>query len=92
LAATDARIHFGELVDAVAETGELVRVQRSDDFAVAVAPAESIDSAGKEFDAEAWWANLERLHAEIRAYWEANPEARITESSAEIIRELRDSD
>ena len=92
VAATDARVHFGELVDSVAEDGEFFEVQRSDDFVIVLGPTEATEPVSKAFEAEAWLANLKRIQAEIRAYWDANPEARITESSLGIIRELRDSD
>jgi hypothetical protein len=74
----------------VSKQGRVVEVERDDGFVVDVAPADDAEPR-KPFDAKAWWANLERLHEEIRAYRMANPDAEITESSVEILRELRES-
>ena len=87
LAATDARIQFGELVDAVAERGDIVEVERADEFAIMVAPAETPQPQNRDFDAEAWLANLDRLHEQIRAHRASHP---IIESTVDILRDLRD--
>jgi hypothetical protein len=91
LAATDARVHFGELVDSVAENDEVVEVERADDFVVVFGPTDVAEPVKKAFDAEAWLANLDRIHQQIRAYRKATPDAEITEMPEDIIRELRES-
>ena len=88
IAATDALIHFGELLDAVVGDGEVVEVERADDFVVVLTPADRQEPAKRPFDAEAWWSNLKRIHARMRTYREANP---ITEMPEDILRDFHDS-
>lgn len=87
-AATDARVHFGEIVDDIADNGEAVEVERSDDFVVVLTPADSTEPAQASFDAKAWWADLDRIHERMRTYRAGKP---ITEMPEDILRELHDS-
>ena len=91
LAATEARVHFGELVDDVADGHRIAEVERSDGYTVLVEPATNAGSVESGFDAEAWIANLERLHAQIRAYRAENPDAQNIEMPEDILREFHDS-
>jgi antitoxin (DNA-binding transcriptional repressor) of toxin-antitoxin stability system len=88
IAATDARIHFGELLDEVADSRKSVEVERDDGFVAVLAPAEEDQPVAGAFDAASWLANLKRIHDEMREYRAANP---ITETPEDIIRELRES-
>ena len=87
LAATEARVHFGQLVDDVADGRKIAEVERSDGYTVVVEPPDETKFGEGGFDAQAWIANLERLHAQIRAYRAANPDARNIEMPEDILRE-----
>ena len=87
LAATDARVHFGELVDNVAGGDTVAEVERADGFMVVVAPVEGQARIDREFDAKKWLAELDRIHEQIRAWRATHP---IVESTVDILRELRD--
>jgi hypothetical protein len=91
LAATEARVHFGELVNDVADGLRIAEVERSDGYTVVVEPAAETGAKATGFDAKAWLANLDRIHARIRAWREENDIPEITEMPEDIIRELRDS-
>jgi hypothetical protein len=91
LAATEARVHFGELVNDVADGLRIAEVERSDGYTVVVEPAAETGANATGFDAKAWLANLDRIHARIRAWREENDIPEITEMPEDIIRELRDS-
>src|SRR5690242_17390188 len=86
-AATEARIHFGELVDDVAEGHRIAEVERSDGYTVLVEPTSDSAPESSGFDAEAWLFNLAPIQERIQSYLVDNP---ITETSTEIIRKLRD--
>jgi len=88
IAATDARIHFGELLDEVANSRKSIEVERGDGFVAVLASAEEEQPLTGAFDAVSWLANLKRIHDEMRDYRAANP---ITEMPEDIIRELRES-
>jgi hypothetical protein len=88
VAATDARIHFGELVDEVAEGRKIAEVERSDGYTVVVEPASDVPFEEMDFDVEGWLTDLDSIQERIRAYLVDNP---ITETSTEIIRKLRDN-
>ncbi|HET7056290.1 MAG TPA: hypothetical protein VFI12_07485 [Thermomicrobiales bacterium] len=90
IAATEARVHFGELVDDVVAGRKIAEVDRADGYTVVVEPAD--DEADKPgFDAKAWFANLRRIQAEIRAWRERNGIPEITEMPEDIMRELHES-
>lgn len=91
LAATEARVHFGELVDDVAAGRKIAEVDRADGYIVVVEPASETESETPAFDAKAWLANLRRIHAEIRAWREQNGIPEITEMPEDIMRELHES-
>jgi hypothetical protein len=87
LAATEARVHFGQLGDDVADGRKIAEIERSDGYTVLVEPASDAASKNPSFDAEAWLGNLDSIQERIQSYLVDNP---ITETSTETIRKLRD--
>jgi prevent-host-death family protein len=70
VSATDARVHFGELMRQVMETGKAVTVERGGKPAVVVVPVaeyEQLNAALRRQRWEDWHKRLDALHALIRA-------------------------
>lgn len=67
--ATEARVHFGELMRQVVETGEAVTVERSGSPEVVIAPVAEWERlralSGKRWDD--WWTQVQALRARIEA-------------------------
>lgn len=70
ISATEARVHFGELLDSVAQRGEIVYVQRAGVPQVAVVP---IDVWKRHLQQEDPWTAAARR---MEAYWKYMEEQR----------------
>jgi hypothetical protein len=88
LAATEARVHFGELVDDVADGHKIAEVERSDGYTVLIEPTGKPETEDSGFDAQAWIANLRQIHERMRAYRAEHP---ITEMPEDILRDFYDN-
>ena len=68
MSATEARVHFGELLRRVAEHGERVVVERGGKPLVAVVPLADYERLPEEqTELGAWLERVDRLREEIRA-------------------------
>jgi prevent-host-death family protein len=88
VSATDARVHFGELMRQVMETGKAVTVERGGKPAVVVVPVAEYEHL-LELEhrrREDWWKRLDAIHARIRAEIGDRP----VPDTDELIREMRE--
>jgi prevent-host-death family protein len=68
VSATEARVHFGELLRAVAEEGTTYIVERGGKPQAVVISAEEYDElAGKREEEPYWWTLLEKSRATFQA-------------------------
>jgi prevent-host-death family protein len=85
VSATEARVHFGELMRRVVEDDETVVVQRGGQPQVVVLSIAEY----RRLDADKndrWWRQLEELHAKIRAAGGG----RLVPPTEDVIREMRE--
>lgn len=91
ISATEARVHFGELLDSVAENKDVVYVQRAGVPRVVVVPVEEWERAQGEEDP--WTAAARSMEAHWKYMDEAAKAGRIKDvgpSTEEIIRAMRE--
>lgn len=91
VSATDARVHFGELMRQVTETKQAVVVERGGKPTVAIVPAEEYEEWRAEMRRkrwDEWWKELEALHARLAEErgGQAPPEIDV----AEMINDMRE--
>lgn len=88
MSATDARVHFGEVMREVSEHNETVIVERGGSPKIAIISAEELDALKtmvKSGEAD-WRQLLKEVHDQIRR--EGN--LPLTPSPEEVIREMRE--
>ncbi len=76
VSATEARVHFGEMLRAVNEAGEDVIIERSGKPEVAlisIADYEELRKIRQEAKASAWGNRVRKLRQEIASEWQGPP-------------------
>src|SRR5687767_5135574 len=92
VSATEARIHFGELLRRVAEQGEVITVERGGrPQAVVLSVREYERLRGRRDDRTEFWTRLNRLHERMRAEL-GDRELPPPEEVIEQMREERDAE
>jgi prevent-host-death family protein len=88
VSATDARVHFGELMRQVMETGKAVTVERGGKPAVVVVPVAEYERMRdrERQHLEDWHRRLDAIHARIAAEIGDRP----VPDTGELIREMRE--
>ena len=92
ISATEARVHFGELLDSVVQNLDIVYVQRAGVPQVVVLPLEVWKKHQKEKE-DPWTAAARRMEAHWEYMREARKAGRIKDvgpSTEEIIRAMRE--
>ena len=89
VSATEARIHFGELIQGVVEKQEAVIVEKSGKPQVVVVSVEEYERLKNRQTEDNWQSALERL-TRLRERIAARRQGQPIPSSVDIIREMRE--
>ena len=86
VSATHARVHFGEILRAVQETGETIVVERDGRAAAVIVPVAEYQRAGLKVRSRNWQARIAALHG----LWATELGARRLPDAAELVRQGRE--
>jgi prevent-host-death family protein len=70
MSATDARVHFGEVLQAVAEQGDSVIVERAGRRLAAVIPLSDYEHVRTRNELDERWARWSQAEQRLRELWE----------------------
>jgi prevent-host-death family protein len=86
--ATEARIHFGEILREVEEKGEVILVKRSGTPAAVIAPAKRLDDLVEPKPAAPLWeSDLDEIHELVRREQKGRPLPDVVDLFDEMRRE-----
>jgi prevent-host-death family protein len=86
VSATQARVHFGEILRAVQEDGETIVVERGGHAAAVILPIAAYERMGDEARPRDWRARIAALHG----LWESGLARRRLPDAVEVIRKGRE--
>jgi prevent-host-death family protein len=86
VSATEARIHFGEIMRRVVETGTPITIERDGKPQVVIVSKAAYDDMRNGHDKPDWRALLDKAHAQIRA----DLNGRTLPPPEDIIRDMRE--
>jgi prevent-host-death family protein len=86
VSATEARVHFGEIMRRVVETGTPVIVERDDKAQLVVLSVQTYDRPRSGIQPKDWRSLLKQSHDQIRA----DLNGRVLPPPEDIIRQMRE--
>jgi prevent-host-death family protein len=86
VSATQARVHFGEILRTVQEDGETIVVERAGHAAAVILPVAAYERMGDEARSQNWRARIATLHG----LWESELGRRRLPDAVEVIRKGRE--
>lgn len=86
VSATQARVHFGEILRTVQEDGETIVVERGGHAAAVILPVAAYERMGNETRSRNWRARIAALHG----LWESELGRRQLPDAVEVIRKGRE--
>jgi prevent-host-death family protein len=90
MSATDARVHFGELLKAVAEDGDRVIVERAGQQLAAVIPLSEYQELRDRHELAERWERFRKGRERIAAYWAAERAAgRVRDDDFDVTEVIR---
>jgi prevent-host-death family protein len=86
VSATQARVHFGEILRAVHEEGETIVVERGGRAMAVILPMTTYERLGGQAQARNWQARITALHS----LWEGDLAGRELPDAVAVLREGRE--
>jgi prevent-host-death family protein len=86
VSATEARVHFGEILRAVQEDGDTIIVERGGRAAAVILPVAAYDRLGEEARSRNWRARIAALHG----LWQSQLGKRRLPDAVEMIHQARE--